>query len=81
MEFCVRKPRAGVGSVPFVQQDQTLQGVKIAVAIHRSSHIVRQADLFVIITADNLKFIAGLVRFIVGGNQLLDAELSKAQLK
>ena len=35
----------------------------------------------VTVATDNLKFIAGLVRLVVGGNQLLDAKLGKVQLK
>ena len=33
------------------------------------------------VAADDLKFITGFVRFIVGGNQLLDAKLGKVQLE
>ena len=33
------------------------------------------------VAADDLKFITGLVRLIVGSNQLLDAKLGKVQLK
>ena len=34
-----------------------------------------------VVVADDLKLIAGLVRFIVGGNQLLNAELLEVQLE
>ena len=68
-------------NVALLQQSQTLRGTEVAVALQGSPHIVRQADLLVIIAADDLKLIAGLVRLIVGGNQLLNAQLSKVQLE
>ena len=55
--------------VALFQQGQTFWRTEVAVALQRSFHIVWQANLLVIIAADDLKFVAGLVCLIVGGNQ------------
>lgn len=68
-------------NVALLQQSQTLRGTEVTAALQRSSHIVRQTNLLIMVAADDLKFITGLVRLIVGSNQLLDAQLGKVQLE